>query len=197
MLHKFTHCLKATILLLIVLVGSCKKNASEIALKNKEQELPIYFLKFKVDGIQKNYTQELIVQPFNYKEPSNGKYYTGVNGMVNRVDVKKNTILVALITDLPNVLGATYVNFSPSPLGTERASSLTISYFDENGDFYVSFGDEISKLYGITSDGQTKLSEISSTYVKGVFNGTVYNSNHTKSKKITEGEFYMKFRNIM
>jgi len=172
----------------LVLFAGCKKDK----VVEEKASLPLYYFKFKLDGVQKIYTGYTIAQPGNYLDPKDGTVSTAAFGKAGEPFSEKNVIWFTLITVDRQVVGKNYVNYFTTELNKEKATVLWLSYNDENGEPFTSYGDELSVPYiNIKSDGYVKFLEIGKEFMKGVFSAAVYNSDYTKNHKITDGEFYV------
>lgn len=178
-------------LLLVLFATSCKKEKIGPAVDEKETQTS-YYVKFKVDGVQKIFKKDAFSLIYNAENRDKVMQYDAIlNGNAIELDTSKNGLTIFMVNSKEIKTGEAYVNFFNSKPNTETAKLIWIIYKDENGIDYMSMGDELSTLFNVNSDGQIKFSEINSKYTKGVFSATVYNSIYTKSKKITDGEFYL------
>jgi hypothetical protein len=166
-------------------LSSCKKEDSKPA----EALKPAYAVKFKVDGIPKVFTNDAACI-FNFYEPTEKKYLTTITASERPNSPKWNTFGIILSHTKTILNGETFVN-SYIIKDASIENSLWLSFSDENEVFYASIGDTLTKLLGISSDGQVKFTEIKDGSVRGTFSGTFYNDTHTRFKKITDGEFYL------
>ena len=173
--------------LLILLVSSCKKE-KEDPLKNVST--PVYSIKFKVDGLQKEYKIDANCL-FNIFVARDNKYVTTISSSEKPNSQTRNTIALILTHSQAISSTKTFVNYGPTQNTPGLEESLWLAYYDENEVFYCSLGDIFTKLYGISSDGFLQFTEVADKYVKGTFKGTFYNDDHTKYKKITNGEFFV------
>jgi len=171
--------------LLILLVSSCKKEKEEPLVST-----PVYSIKFKVDGLQKEYKTDATCL-FNIFVARDNKYVTTISSSEKPNSQTRNTIALILTHSQAISSTRTFVNYGPTQNTPGLEESLWLAYYDENEMFYCSLGDIFTTLFGISSDGFLQFTEVADKYVKGTFKGTFYNDDHTKYKKITNGEFFV------
>jgi hypothetical protein len=133
-----------------------------------------YYIKFKLDGRAFDYRESVVAvkatipPPLNVKTINvNGRPGTAAQPLV-AVDVRDVVDIVVNRTYDETVVGATF-------------SSLL--FRDSTGDNYS------SALTLLASGFECRFSEITATYVKGIFKGKVANITGG-TKNITEGEFF-------
>lgn len=148
-----------------------------------------YYIKFKSDGVQIKYD---FLPPETFNETtSNGDYVTMIGGQKLQSESDKNMAILTISDPQKVTTNITYTNYQTAAGAHKRTELCIISLFDNTGKFFASWGDEFANT-GIISDTKIKFTEITSSYVKGTFSGTVYKdiSGTAENRMITEGEFY-------
>lgn len=176
----------------ISLLG-CKKDKAA----PEEEVNASYFMKFKVDGVQKNYSSKdglsQCALSYNYLDDDR-KYISLFLAQREYIkDSDKNSFLITVSDLSPLEVGKTYVNFKNTSSGQiYLSSSLIFSYTDENDVSSHDFGEDFAQIYNANSEGYIKITKVTTDYVKGVFGTKLYNDDYTKNLKITDGEFCLK-----
>lgn len=195
--------------MLAIITGSCKKAA--------DTSLSEYYIQFKANGIQKKYPALLGMITLDLSASAN--YYKYLLGGTNATEAEKDDITIMIST--PAQLNKnTYYGKKEVSISSANAktSEVTIIYFDGNKTQFHSLnlpGYTVNANGMVTSPApfsnktainwQVTITELSPTFVKGTFSGTVYtvydfvdfmlgsNENYIKNKvEITDGEFYFK-----
>ena len=156
---------------------SCKKE------KTDEEPDPVgYYMKFKVDGVQKQFT---------YTDGM--KFRSNYSGNMMYVEAREDIDIYPQIQfDFSN----TKKIFNKDFVFTNRVSSDTLGYmiYNEGNAYIHNFRtlDATGSKLGNT-DFVFSLTDRTETHVRGTFSGTVYNfiGSVQSMKKITEGKFYL------
>ena len=157
-----------------------------------------YFISFKVDGTLVEYTQEpnefKIVGNFNLdndSNPNNTPMYTSIIfGNKDGAISNRNAFSVGITTQDENSTNVTYTNYATSPPNIEPVLFL-MTYFDNNGIFYSVVNNINTIPTGGALNAELKYTSVNNNSIRGLFSGTLYNSDNDSSVTITEGEFYV------
>lgn len=168
----------------MLITGSCTKDkpADEI---NSASD---YYVRFKLDGNSILYTK---TAEGNINVVDNdGHYDCSIAGLKDENVSNKGTMVILMVTTNPMTTGNTYTNFGTTSGGNVRTLLGAISRYDDAGTFFASWGDEFSSS-GVDSDTRINFTEITETYIKGNFSGTMYKEINGNAEKhlVSEGEF--------
>jgi hypothetical protein len=184
----------AAVLLIACAVPSCKKSSGSGS--NNNGGNGSYYMKFKLNGVQVEYdSQPVALISFN---SANNLYtaallaYKDVNaGLVNAVTmtVMSNTAFAA---------GASYNDPAKATVNGSMTPETTILYYDAGANGYITLGALADAsgnvpLPGVVANAKLTITELTATYLKGTFSGTVYKSSDLQQViQITEGQLYLK-----
>jgi hypothetical protein len=162
---------------------------------NKEEPRPNYYYKFKVNGVQKE---------FSASNMSNIVYIDDVNSgiqisfftMVTGSDQNKNSMIISLRTSNPLVIGDTYNMQDEILVQGQVVPSMAIIYLDENGREFSA-----TKLQrtnpGAADNGSITLTAFDTEGSMGTFEAIVFDERATGNLatrvpvRITDGEFFL------
>lgn len=169
--------------LAIAIFAGCKKDNS--ATSSATSSSP-YYLRFKSDGVLIEYKDSSYSKPEMGDVPGvNTGYFScwKANSGVNR-----NMFSIRVYgTDAVNT-GSTYTEAIFSPTGTP---STTGFWYDESGVLYANMN-TISAAYSTeVQPFQTKITELTSTTIKGTFSGKLMDYKTSTVHIISEGEFFL------
>lgn len=172
-----------TLAFFVICITSCSNESDKDNITPDEEG---YFVRFKVDGVQREF-YSLADVTLN-KITSEGLYHSAVVGLEDRqIGATENNITLFIFHPEPVVAHVVYTDHASDD--GEKAHILGLVYLDEAGVSYTSLGDEFSIL-GVISDTKISLTEITETYVKGTFSGTLYNIDRSATVVVSEGEFW-------
>lgn len=182
----------AAIILLSLVFSSCKKSSSS----GDPNSSSGYYMRFKLNGAQVEYTSQAFAGLSQVKGDS---IYTAV--LVAYKDVNagtKNAVTITVFTKGPLATGIGYND----PLKTRKANGdllpqTVIFWYDSTATGYLTAGTLSDAsgnvpLPGVVANAKLTITDLTSTYVKGTFSGTVYRSDFAKSASITDGEFNLR-----
>lgn len=189
--HKLTAAFFLVSFALLVL-SSCKKSGGSGSSNGGS-----YYMKFKLNGVQVEFDSEPIAGISYSKADS---LYTCVIAAYKDVNSGlKNAVTITIFSNSTIAAGVAY-NDPAKAVGPNGAPTPqnTIFYYDSTANSYLTMGAFADAngsvlLPGVVADAQLTISEMTSTYIKGTFSGTVYKSSTLNQYySITEGEFYLK-----
>jgi hypothetical protein len=165
----------------IAFLPSCRKEKS-----SNTASAVSYYVRFKVNGVQTEYKDSSYAKPEMGDVPP---YHTGYfSAWKANSGVNKNKFSIRVYdTDLVRA-GATYTEAIFSPISIPAACGY---WYDENGVLYANMN-TLSAAYSTeVQPFQTKITELTSTTVKGTFFGNLKDYKTANTTTITEGEFYL------
>lgn len=170
-------CYGIMLLSCIFLLGvSCKKNNPGLPSISSSS----YYVRFKANGIQKEYTltwakldQLLFANTYT-------SYVTG--GNLN--DTTKNSLSFRIYYNNAVSANTVYSEKMYDPMVMPEAYFV---FVDDKGNSHTSFKNTLEPIL----DFNIQFTEITLSYVKGVFNGTTKSVNNNQIMTITDGEFYV------
>ena len=181
-------------LLLLTGVTGCKKEKGDSASSQGE-----YYLKFKVNGIQKM-IDYAVIQGQGIESQTTDLY--GHKVFVYSIGSSKidgEMIGLGFVSQARLTAPATFSE-SAGIVGTDKTATLIYneSLASTNSLFSISTLDALNNYSSITRDGVITITEYNNTYIKGAFSGTVYPTNNkmepivSGKKVLTAGEFKLK-----
>jgi hypothetical protein len=162
---------------------------------NKEEPRPNYFYKFKVNGVQKEFsasTNSNIVYIDDVNTGVQISFFTMVTGN----DASKNTMVISLRTAGPLAIGDTYRMQDEIIVQGTRSPSLAFVYFDETGKEYGATLLQ-STNPGAGDNGSLRLTSFDTNGSYGTFEAVIFPIAGTGNLadripvQITEGEFFL------
>jgi len=153
-----------------------------------------YYMRFKAGGIQKEFLQNTFGN-FNRQQSSNTANYASTFGATKeQFEAKKDNMTLVLVTNGQNMQSLGYTNYTTTAPGFKKGYIVQGAYYDEAGVFYMSWSDDYAAVLPAAVESNMKLTitAATSTELKGVFSGVLYNSDYSKKLVITEGDFYLK-----
>jgi len=176
---------------------SCKKSSGSGTANGNSSG---YYMRFKLDGTQTEYNSQPVG---GITVNGAGTVYTAV--LVAYKDVNaglKNEITITLINNTPVKAGVAYNDPSKATQANgDKVAQTTVFYYDPGAIGYLTvgmFADAAGNIpiAGLVADAKLTFTEMTTTYLKGTFSGTVFNSADLKqSHLITAGEFYLQRTN--
>lgn len=186
---------RINLLFLVILVAfsGCKKGESPA-----NEETGEFYIRFKVDGVQKNYTAQILNNRVSFfLLPEYNFYIASIIGLNNLQDAQvapvKNFISISVRSKdqiKPNI---DYQLNNAVPYSGINFSGIELVYHDEHGEGFgaLLLQSNYPSLF-IGDEAQVHFSEITSTYAKGTFSAMAYSTNFRTEIAITDGEFYLK-----
>lgn len=180
-------------LVLLIAFAGCKKGESPT-----KEETSDFYIRFKVDGIQKSYTAQI---PNNFVGffllPEYNFHTASITGLDNLRDAQivpvKNSISISIRSKEPIKTSVDYELQHPVPYGGMNFSGIELVYADEHGE---SFGALLLRsnypLIFVGDEAQVRFTEITATHARGTFNATAYSTKNKAEIFITDGEFYLR-----
>ncbi len=193
----------ATVFCLVILLASCKKSTGNLNDNNNTNSG--YYICFKANGIKQEFKSFPIAQT-SYNSDKK-VYVTGLLAYKDSAITDENLVNIVIMSATTLTAGATYKDPLKTVAGTNKVPQVIITYddaqkkaflsmglfADESGNFSV-FVPDYDKL---VADANVTITEVTSTYVKGTFSGTVFNldnNSYVVSKMpLTDGEFYLQY----
>jgi hypothetical protein len=174
------------LLMILMAVSSCKKNDGDDGGSSPE-----FFLRFKANGVQNEYKANT---EGSFNKASGSNYISVVGATKIQFEATKSNMTIALTSIGIAVVNTTYTNYTSSTPGYVKGKLLQIAFYDENGKFYMSWGEEFLSLMppGSVADSRVVITESTSAYIKGKFSGTLFTEGFTNKMIITDGEFYLR-----
>lgn len=169
---------------------SCKKNSDGGDPPAGQSDAGL-FISFKLDGTPVKYT---VSPEGNMNVVDAGGKYTFSAGALKSIGVAGADDAVLIVSNATAITtGVTYVNYATTTEGFQRAAFSTVSYIDDAGITFLSWGDEFAAT-GIVSDARINFTDITDTNIKGTFSGTAYESisGSAAHHVLTEGKFNVK-----
>ncbi|MBS1751357.1 MAG: hypothetical protein JST63_15765 [Bacteroidetes bacterium] len=157
---------------------ACSKNKDNTPGDNK------YYIRFKVDGKEKLFTGNAGGGP-KQQVASNGRFILSFTAAASANGINNEMLLLTVTNTTPVNSAGSYRN-NPSSI----FFNAQIIYNDEKAKSWTSVW---MNLNNNLVDTHIEISEIDSEYAKGTFSSTLYDAdNLTKSRKISDGEFFVK-----
>jgi hypothetical protein len=178
--------------ILLFLTAGCRKDDPENAAVPTTPS-PQYYMRFKIDGVQKSYGAAGNSCTFNTLNNATGNYSSSVLGRINPTVVGTNEVIV-MINDAPVInAGVTYTNYTSTQPNTVPLTQLfSIFYYDESGHETFNMAENLFAPLGLTSDATMQLSELNAAHARGTFSCTLYDTTLSAPVHVlTEGEFYL------
>jgi hypothetical protein len=173
---------------LLLALSSCGSNDED------PEPLPDSFVRFKVDGLQKEF--KLSSQPMGFSFDAGGPVYNAIavmNG--NPADGTKNFVSISVRNEAPFEAGKDYVMQTPISYGGVDMVRVLFTYSDEQGNVYnaVLFQQTIAGVQ-IKDDAKVRFTKITDNWVEGSFDavtmGPVTSTGlRTTELRITDGVF--------
>jgi hypothetical protein len=171
--------------ILLFLTAGCRKDDPENAAVPTTPAPQQYFTRFKIDGVEKLYTNTSNTCRFNDFVAANNQYNTGISCYLDSDDYSRNGIGISLNDANVFVLNHTYVNFPTSNSSEYQVDLGMLTYTDENG--VTTSNMDLASFPNL----RVTLTEQTATYLKGRFSATLYSSSNVAVHQLTEGEFYL------
>ncbi|HET6252445.1 MAG TPA: hypothetical protein VFE32_00155 [Puia sp.] len=185
----------AALSLLAITLSHCKKSNSSGNGNNGNGSG--YYFKFKLNGASVEYDSEPVAElsPTN----SEGLYSAALIAYQNVNAGSKNAITILAYSS--NTIAANVPYNDPSKATEANGAPVpqsTVFWYDSTGVSYLTAGEFADAsgnipIAGMVANSKLTITDLTSTYLKGTFSGTVYNAgNLSASITITDGEFYLK-----
>lgn len=156
-----------------------------------------YYMKFKLNGVQMEFDSQPIAG-ISYSSQDN--IYTCVIAAYKDVNSGlKNAVAITLFS---NSVIAANVNYNDPAKAKEANGDIlpqnTIFFYDSTANAFLTMGALADAsgnipLPGVVANAQLTITEMTSSYIKGSFSGTVYKSSTLNQYySITGGTFYLK-----
>ncbi|QEH42992.1 hypothetical protein [Chitinophaga sp. XS-30] len=177
---------KYTLLLLsMVLLAGCSKKSDNPAAPGT------YYLRFKADGVQKEYKAHTLAQL--YYDPENLSYHCNMTSSLKTAELGKDALSLFLLSKTAYKTGERYHlrNEIEMPKTNAIMPQVMISMFTESGKPYTA---QFLPVTGLQFDdaAEVKFTEITDKYVRGTFSGLAFSMLPERAElKVTDGEFYL------
>ncbi len=185
---KYLHSL-LWIMLSVLTLTACKKDDGD-----KEPDDDKYYIRFKANGVQKEYDGNIVNNRFGFILLSEYGFYNGIlSGVSSLSDGTKNLLYLSVRSNeeiKPNV----EYNLQTAVTSTNgfKFPSAELIYTDENKVSHSAILlRENYPLIEIKDEAKVKFTSITATECKGTFNATAINSINKEEMLITDGEFYL------
>lgn len=175
MKNLFKYLWSILIITAMLVSSGCKKESGETA----------YYIRFRVDGILKEYKYTYIS---NFATSQNGELI-GFMGMA-RLTEDVHSELMEIRVSFPRSKGIdTYTNVGP--VGTKPFASLNWQGSPNTNSYFTANTTNNVQLVTIS------FTQVTSEYIRGTFHGTLVNSNiqsvsEPPTRSISEGKFFLK-----
>ncbi len=183
-----------TLLIFMVLfAASCKKE--EITL----QQPDTYFISFKADGIQQEFKKEPVA--VTVTPDTSGIYTSILSAFQSGVSSSDIHLSLTLFSRHPHNSPSTFQDpLKAITVGGIKLPQVLITYVDTKGALgYQTLG-TITDLIGtpnstypnLFADGKVTITEVTNTYIKGIFSGTAFKPDLSGDRRvITDGKFFL------
>lgn len=186
----------AAVFLVLAVVPGCKKSGGSGG-GNGAGSNGSYYMKFKLNGVPVEYDSQPFAG-FSYSKPDS--LYTCVIAAYKDINAGlKNAVTITLFSNTAIAAGSYNDPTKATRAGNgEIVARNTIFYYDSTATGFLTMGMFVDKngnigLPGVVANAELTISEITSSYIKGTFSGTVYKSSTlTQTYSISDGEFYLK-----
>lgn len=178
-------------LALLFFAAGCSKSNVDVVPPPGRTEATPYFVRFKVNGVQKEYKDngDVMQGQMNSGPTSAGEWVGSMIGMKDPLVNQKNALGMITSSVQKTEPNKTYTNYTAS--GVTKLKLLILHYYNEAGDFYMSWADDFSTPLGTVADSRFAVTEATDKIMKGTFSGTLYSANQLATAVITEGSFYV------
>jgi len=187
------HILLAVLALVLLSFGQCKKNNSSA---NATGNGNGYYLRFKLNGAAVDYESQAFI---SISLLSSSGLNTAVAAAYKDVYAGlKNAVTITVFSNNPIAANTGYNDPHKSyEKNGAWISQSVITWYDSTGTAYLTAGllaDSTGhvSLNGVVADSKFTITELTTTYAKGTFSGTIYRSDFQRSAVISEGQFYLK-----
>jgi hypothetical protein len=182
------------LLMSLLVLPCCKKSSSS---GNGNTNGNSYYLKFKLNGTQLEFDSQPIAGISYSKTDS---LYTCVIAAYKDVNAGlKNAVTITIFSNSAVTAGSSYND----PAKARRANGditpqNTLFYYDSTANAFLTMGlfansNGAVSLPGVVANARLTITELTASYLKGTFSGTVYRSGSlTQYYSITEGECYLR-----
>lgn len=168
--------------------GGCSNNAEV----TPSQE---YFIKFKVDGVQKEY-RTTITHPFIFSYDQNGPIFNATILVLGQGSTgTSNFINIITRNEEAFQSGKDYLMQDPILYQSVNLARMAVTWADENGNIYNAVLLQ-SGYPGLTvnDDAQIRLTNVTDDFVEGEFSAKLFGPDDRaeNGKVVTEGSFKLK-----
>lgn len=175
----------ALLLLSIVLLAGCSKKSDNPA------EPGTYYVRFKADGVQKEYRNHTLAQ--FYYDPENLSYHCNMTSSLKMAELGKDALSLFLLSKTAYKTGERYHLRKEIEMPKTNAimPQVMLVFFTESGKPYTA---QFLPVTGLQFDdaAEVKFTEITDKYVKGTFSGLAFTSMPERAEvTVTDGEFYL------
>jgi hypothetical protein len=185
----------AVIVIAAMATGGCKKNTENLVNNNNSG----YYIRFKANGLQQNYTIPVTTSQFHDSLTFNGnKVHIFATGGANinlhsiTLGIYDNTLLTSATTYKESDL---IFSYQPKVMFIYNNNPGSFGYYSISN--YAPIPALFPEYAGIERDCKITMTNVTSTNIKGAFSGTVYREKNNGDAdvadkiKITDGEFFL------
>lgn len=183
----------AAILASVVFLQACKKETPPApSPAHANTTTTQYYVRFKVDGILKEYYASDNAAFINTTLQSDSNFYSqfscvDTNGIFNR-----RTFSISIVDTTFLQSNVSYVNFTPTSSADHQLRTFSISYKDESGVQFFNWSEQTATSLGIIADARLTITDMTATYVKATFSASLYDNSYSAvSHLLTDGELYI------
>lgn len=187
---------------LVILLTSCKKSSGNLNNNNTDGG---YYIDFTANGMKQEFKSFPIAQT-SYNSDKK-VYVTGLLAYKDSAITDENLLNIVITSASPLIVGADYKDPLKTVAGAGKVPQVIITYDDAQKKAFLSMGvfaDEtgnfsvfVPDYNKLVADANVTITEVTSTYVKGTFSGTVFNldnNSYVVSKMpLTDGKFYLQY----
>lgn len=184
----------AALILLAFTLSHCKKSGGSGSSSGNSGG---YYLKFNLNGNAIDYTS---VPAANLPAVNSDGLYSAVLVAYQNIDNgAKNAVTITIFSSTAIAANVAYADpQKATETNGSQVPEATVFWDDSTGTGYLTAGllsdaNGNVPIAGVVADAKVMFTELTSTYVKGSFSGTIYNSgNFSEYNSVTDGEFYLK-----
>lgn len=175
------------LLCMMILISSCHRENIDSSLLPSE-----YFIRFKIDGVEKFYNRENLFCLVNSFDSINNQWVTSIICSADPNDGDRNSIFILIGHQTPLAANTIYTNYTTSQANTVQAQTFWLSYNDENGNHTFNFDEALFSSTGAISDAHFQLTGFNANTTSGTFSCSLYDTTFTNPiHTLTNGEFYL------
>lgn len=174
--------------LLLLILGSCSKKSDNPGEPGDGE----YYLRYKSDGVQKEYKAITLAQ--FYYDAENLTYHCNMTSSLALNNASKDMLSLLLVNKESYKTGVTYQLTNGIEMAKNGAimPQAAIALSDENGKPYTAQFLPAT-WYQFDDMAEVRFTAITDKFVKGTFSGLAFTAMPERAeKKVTDGEFYLR-----
>lgn len=184
---KYIHSLVWIMLSILTLTG-CKKDDG-----SKEPDDDKYYIRFKANGVQKEYDGNIVNNRFSFILLNEYGFYTAIlSGVSNISETTKNLLHISVRSNEEINPNVEYNLQTAVPYNGFKFPSIEMVYTDESGVSHSALLlRENYPTIEVKDEAKVKFTSITATECKGTFSAKAINPANKKEMLITDGEFHL------